>query len=206
MATKSSSGSKTGLVVGAVGGLVVLLLVAAVMFGNEEVGSEYGSPELSGTSLPTFPSQVTVDTSATGLPAPEIFGVDYSGAEVAITNDGVAKGIVFLAHWCQFCQREVPRVQQWLDNGGGVEGTELYSVSTAVNSTRPNYPPSEWFDREGWTSPVILDDQPGSVHRAYGGGGFPNWVFLNADGTVALRTAGELTDAQLEQFLKSLEK
>ncbi|MFV1963622.1 MAG: TlpA family protein disulfide reductase, partial [Acidimicrobiia bacterium] len=184
----------------------VLLLVVAVMFGNEEVGSEYGSPELTGTPLPPFPSQITVDTSATGLPAPEVFGRDYSGIEVAITNDGVAKGIVFLAHWCQFCQREVPRVQEWLNNGGGVDGTELYSVSTAVNSAKPNYAPSEWLDREGWTVPVILDDQAGSVHRSYGGGGFPNWVFLNADGTVAARTAGELTTEQLEGFLNSLEK
>ena len=206
MATKSSSGSNTGIIIGVVGGLVVLLLVAAVMFGNEEIGAEYGSPELSGTSLPPFPNEVSVDTSAEGLAAPEVFGVDYGGNEVAITDDGVAKGIVFLAHWCQFCQREVPGVQEWLDNGGGVEGVDLYSVSTAVNSGRPNYPPSEWLDSEGWTVPIILDDQSGSVHRAYGGGGFPYWVFLNADGTVALRTAGNLTIEQLAGFLDSVEK
>ena len=206
MARKPSSEPKTGIIIGAVGGLVVLLLVAAVVFGNEEVGAEYGSPELSGTSLPPFPNDVSVDTSAEGLAAPEVFGVDYSGAEVAITSDGVAKGVVFLAHWCQFCQREVPGVQAWLDSGGGVDGVDLYSVSTAVNSGRPNYPPSAWLDAEGWTVPVILDDQAGSAHRAYGGGGFPYWVFLNADGTVAMRTAGNLTIEQLEGFLNSLEQ
>lgn len=206
MADRSSSGSKTGIIIGAVGGLVVLLLIAAVMFGNEEIGAEYGTPELSGTSLPPMPSQVSVDTSATGLVAPEVFGQDYTGNDVSITSDGTAKGIVFLAHWCPHCQEEVPRVQEWLDNGGGVEGVDLYSVSTRINSGQPNHPPSEWLEREGWTLPIIVDDQSSSIWSAYGSGGFPYWVFFNADGTVAFRTAGELTIPQLEEFLNSLEK
>ncbi|MDK1019395.1 MAG: hypothetical protein QGD89_08340 [Actinomycetota bacterium] len=207
MASTSSSGSKNGLIIGAAGGLVVLLLVAAVIFGSEEIGAEFGSPELRGTSLPPFPSQqASVDTSANGLAAPEIFGQDYTGIDVAIANDGRAKGIVFLAHWCQFCQREVPRVQAWLDAGGGVDGVDLYSVSTSVNSGRPNHPPSSWLDAEGWTIPLVVDDQPLSLYRAYGGGGFPYWVFLHADGTVGLRTAGELTIDELTQILNTLEQ
>jgi thiol-disulfide isomerase/thioredoxin len=206
MADSSTSGSKTGLIVGIVGGLVVLLLVAAVMFGSEEVGAEFGDPEIEGTSLPLFPNTQSIDFSAAGLPAPEVFGQDYSGNDVSITNDGTAKGIVFLAHWCPHCQEEVPRVQEWLDGGGGVDGVDLYSVSTAANSGRPNYPGSEWLEREGWTTQVIVDDQGGSVHQAYGAGGFPYWVFLNADGTVAVRTAGQLTIVQLEEILNNLQK
>lgn len=206
MADNSSSGSKTGIIIGVVGGLVVLLLIAAVMFGNEEVGAEYGDPVLEGTSLPLFPSSQSVDFSAEGLAAPEVFGQDYSGNDVSITNDGRAKGIAFIAHWCGHCQAEVPRVQEWLDGGGGVEGVDLYSVSTAAGSGQPNYPPSEWLESEGWTVPVIVDDQDRSVHQAYGQGGFPYWVFLNADGTVSVRTAGELSIAQLEEILESLEK
>lgn len=206
MADSSASGSKTGLIIGVVGGLVVLLLVAAVFFGSEEVGAEYGDPEIRGTSLPVFPSADSFDLSATGLAAPEVFGADYSGNEVTITNDGRAKGIAFIAHWCSHCQAEVPRVQEWLDNGGGVEGVDLYSVSTAANSGQANYPASAWLEAEGWTVPVIVDDQAGNVHAAYGSGGFPNWVFLNADGTVAARTAGQLTIDQLEEILTALEQ
>lgn len=206
MADRSSSGSRNGIIIGAVGGLVVLLLVAAVMFGNEEIGAEYGTPELNGTSLTPMPSQVSVDTSASGLVAPDVIGQDYDGEDVSITNDGTAKGIVFLAHWCPHCQEEVPRVQAWLDSGGGVEGVDLYSVSTAANSAQPNHPASEWLAREGWTVPIVVDDEASSVLSAYGRGGFPYWVFLNADGTVALRTAGQLTIPQLEEFLSGLEK
>ncbi|MEN8040887.1 MAG: TlpA disulfide reductase family protein [Actinomycetota bacterium] len=206
MADNASSGSKTGLIIGVVGGLVVLLLVAAVMFGNEEVGAEYGEPTIEGTSLPPFPGTESVDLSATGLPAPEVFGKNFDGQDVSITNDGRAKGIVLVAHWCPHCQEEVPRVQEWLDTGGGVDGVDLYSISTAANSGRPNYPASEWLDSEGWTVPTIVDDQAFSIHDAYGSGGFPYWVFLNADGTVAVRTAGQLSIAQLEEVLNTLEQ
>ncbi|MDK1011162.1 MAG: hypothetical protein QGM48_08835, partial [Actinomycetota bacterium] len=154
--TSSSTGASTGIIIGAVGGLVVLLLVAAVVFGTEEVGAEYGSPEIVGVSLPAMPSSVSVDTSAAGLVAPDVFGQDFVGDDVSITNDGTAKGIVFLAHWCPHCQEEVPRVQEWIDNGGGVDGADRYSVFTAASSGRPNHPPSEWLVREGWTAPLVV--------------------------------------------------
>ncbi len=206
MADSSSSGSKTGLIIGIVGGLVVLLLVAAVMFGNEEVGAEYGEPVIEGTSLPLFPNTAAVDVTAAGLTAPDVIGQNFEGLEVSMTNDGTAKAIAFLAHWCPHCQQEVPRVQEWLDSGGGVDGVDMYSVSTSINSGRPNYPASTWLSNENWTVPVIVDDKDNSVLNAYGAGGFPYWVFLNADGTVAVRTAGELTIAQLEEILGSLEQ
>lgn len=206
MANTTSSGSRTGIIIGAVGGLVVLLLVAAVLFGNEAIGAEFGSPEIAGTSLPPMPRDVALDTSATGLAAPDVFGQDYNGDEVSITNDGRAKAIAFVAHWCPHCQVEIPKVQEWVDAGGSVEGVDLYTVSTSINSSRTNYPPSEWLERESWTAPVIVDDQSSTVHRAYGAGGFPYWVFLNADGTVGVRAAGQLSIDQLVQILNILEK
>ena len=206
MADTSSSGSRTGLIIGAVGGLVVLLLVAAVMFGSEEVGAEYGEPEISGTALTLFPNSESIDFTAAGQVAPDVLGKNFDDSVVTITNDGKAKAIVFLAHWCSHCQAEVPRVQQWLDETGGVEGVDMYSVSTAINSGRTNYPASTWLDNENWTVPVIVDDKDSSVLTAYGSGGFPYWVFLNADGTVAVRTAGELSIAQLEEILNTLEQ
>ena len=206
MADTSSSGSKTGLIIGAVGGLVVLLLILAVFLGDEEVGAEYGEPDVSGTALTAFPSSESIDFTAAGQVAPDVVGKNYDGSVVTITNDGTAKAIVFLAHWCPHCQAEVPRVQQWLNDGGGVEGVDIYSVSSAINSGRPNYPGSTWLENENWTVPVVVDDQQNTVLSAYGSGGFPYWVFLNADGTVAVRTAGELSIAQLEEIMNTLEQ
>lgn len=196
--------NRTGIIIGVVGGGIILLLIAAVLFGNSETNSEFGEPTIDGIALPAMPQDSLLDTSAASLAAPTLSGVDYDNNAVVIENDGRPKGIVFLAHWCPHCQEEVPRVQSWLDGGGGVEGVDLYSVSTAVNSGRPNYPPSEWLTAEGWTVPVIRDNEASSAHRAFGRGGFPYWVFTNSDGSVALRTSGQLQTEQLVQILESL--
>ncbi len=191
-------------IVGIVFAVVAVLAVVAVVFtGNTEPGSEYGSPQVEG-QLPRMPGDASVDTSANGEMAPTVIGADFDGNEVRIENDGTAKAIVLLAHWCPHCQAEVPEVQAWLDSGGGVPGTEIYSVATAIDSSRDNYPPSAWLDREGWTVPVIVDDAHESVYTAYGSGGFPFWVFVNSDGTIAARAAGRLGIDQLEQFLNGL--
>jgi thiol-disulfide isomerase/thioredoxin len=207
MADSTSTGFNKNIILWIVGGIVLLLGLAwLVTEGNTEISAEYGEPIVEGTALTIYPNTQSVDFSATGQVAPDVIASDYAGNDVSITNDGTAKAIAFIAHWCPHCQAEVPRVQEWLNNGGGVEGVDLYSVSTSANSGRPNYPASAWLENEGWTVPVIVDDKAGSVHAAYGSGGFPYWVFLNADGTVAARTAGQLTIQQLEELLNALEK
>ena len=191
-------------IVGIVFAVVAVLAVVAVVFaGNTEPGSEYGEPQVTGSLTPAPPNTVA-DTDATGEMAPTVIGQDFDGNELRIENNGKAKAIVFLAHWCPHCQNEVPAVQAWLDSGGGVEGVEMISVASAMDSNRDNYPSSDWLDREGWTVPVIVDDSANSVYRAYGAGGFPFWVFVNSDGTVAVRTQGSTPIADLEQIMESL--
>lgn len=203
----TSRGTIIAVVVGAG---VVALLVAAVLFGGGVGGTavpveeELGSPQIEGTALPPMPRETNVDSSATGLAAPTVVGTDYDENTVAIDNDGRPKGIVFLAHWCPHCQNEVPAVQRWLNDTGGVEGVDLYSVTTAVLAQPGNYPPSEWLEEEGWTVPLIRDDARSSVLVAHGDGGFPFWVFTNSDGTVALRVAGSIPINDLEGILRGL--
>jgi len=207
--TPSSSGSsgstkKTGLIIGAV--VLAVVAVFAISFlpgANEEVGAEWGEPVIEGHSLPQMPNDPQ-DTTATGIAYPKVTGENFDGDTVVIENDGKAKAIVFLAHWCPHCQVEVPRVNDWLNAGGDVKDVDFYSVSTSMNSARPNYPPSDWLAPDNWQIPIIRDDKEGSVWSAYGAGGFPFWVFTNSDGTVALRTSGELQISQLEQIIASL--
>ena len=203
----SESGKPQPLkIIGIIAAVIVVLLLVAIVagfIGNEEPGNEYGDPQVSG-QLPLMPQDTRVDASANGETAPTVIGQDFDDNEVRIENDGRAKAIVLLAHWCGFCQNEVPAVQAWLDAGGGVEGVDMYSISTAMDSNRDNYPPSEWLDREGWTVPVIRDDSNNSVHTAYGSGGFPFWVFVNSDGTVAFRVAGATTVEELELIMSEL--
>jgi thiol-disulfide isomerase/thioredoxin len=185
-------------------GVVALALVAAIVFSPEtEIGAEFGEVTVSGEELPVYISGQ--EDPAIGMTAPDIGGVGFDGTPVSIDNgDGTPKAIVFLAHWCPHCQAEVPRVQAWLDGGGGVEGVEIMSVSTSMNSGQENYPPSEWLEREGWTPPVIRDDTATSALTAYGSGGFPYWVFVDGEGNVVRRSGGELDVAVLEGYMQEI--
>jgi len=206
--TKERGASKNTIIAGVAGAGVVALLIAAVLFGGSlgetavPIEEVVGSPQIDGSLPPMGGSNV--DQTATGQEAPTVTGTDFDGEEVTITNDGRPKAIVFLAHWCPHCQAEVPSVQRWLNDTGGVDGVDMYSVTTAVDPRRVNYPPQRWLEDEGWTVPIIRDNAASSVLTAHGNGGFPFWVFTNSDGTVALRVAGEIPINDLEAILQNL--
>jgi cytochrome c biogenesis protein CcmG/thiol:disulfide interchange protein DsbE len=208
--TKSSTSGSTNsmgrwLIIAGGAVVVVILILAVALTGGSSSDvapeDEFGSPQVDGQLPPlTDPGA----DAAVGTVAPDLAGQDFDGNAVALTNDGEAKAIVFLAHWCPHCQNEVPAVQGWLDDGGGVEGVAIYSVSTSMDETRVNWPASAWLEDEGWTSPVIRDDQAGTAMISFGGNAFPYWVFVNSDGTVAGRIAGGIPTDQLEEIMQSL--
>lgn len=158
-------------------------------------------PVITGTSLARLQSP-TNDVAA-GQPAPVASGSSFDGSTVTIGEPGRPQVIIFLAHWCPHCQREVTVLQSWLDANGPPNGVDLRSVATGIDPTLPNYPPETWLAAEGWSVPVLVDPTE-AVASAYGLSGFPFWVFLDADGRVALRTSGELTIEQLEGILTIL--
>jgi cytochrome c biogenesis protein CcmG, thiol:disulfide interchange protein DsbE len=101
---------------------------------------------------------------------------------------------------------EIPIVQDWIDKNGMPDNVELVTVSTAVDSAQPNYPPSQWLENEGWTAPVIADSETGEVSETLGTSGFPFFVFVNADGTVHSRFAGELPIDQFATTVTTLSR
>lgn len=182
---------------------VALIAVVVLTFEDGGGGSEIGSPSITGVALPRLTDGAP--DSAIGLPAPEVEGADFGGDTVTIRDDGRAKVIVFLAHWCPHCQREVPIVQDWLDATTLPANVDFYSVATSINRTRDNYPPSAWLDREGWTPPVLVDDATSAVSNAFGLNAFPFWVFTAADGTVLARTTGGISPADLDNIVATLQ-
>lgn len=138
------------------------------------------------------------DDPAFGTPAPVLAGENFDGA--AVTVDAAADGptmVVFLAHWCPHCNDEIPVINELRDEGRFPEGLDIVGVSTAVDPTRPNFPPSEWVVEKDWTYPIIADGVDmeretfiGSA--AYGLSGFPFTTLIDADGNVAARWSGEL--------------
>lgn len=182
-----------------IGGGIVAVLALAVVFafsGADETaeGLAFGDVTVDGATLPVF--EAGTNDPALGTPGPVLSGADAEGNALTIGGRGEPRIVLFLAHWCSHCQREVPRVTQYLDENE--VDVEFLSVATGSNATAPNYPPSVWLEREEWPVPTMYDDAVGTAGNAYGLSGFPFWVILDSDGVVQSRFSGEATTEQLQ--------
>ncbi len=189
----------------AITGVVIVLGFALAGCGDAGLDAtdiaDLPAPTISGDALPLM-NEVGPDMAA-GRPAPRVSGVTLDGSAIRIADDGRAKALVFLAHWCSHCRAEAPEIQEWLDNGGKPHHVDLYAVVTWSDERRPNYPPDAWFSRIGWSAPVLVDTD-GAAHAAFGLQVVPSWVFVNSDGTVAERVAGRIPPALLTDRLQAL--
>lgn len=156
-----------------------------------------GTPQIDGASLPTIGDDPSTDPAVGGA-APVVRGADFDGQPVVIGEAGTPQLITFMASWCPVCERELPEVAEWMDAGGLPAGVELVAVSTFPDPGRPNWPPDDWFEREGFTAPVLADDADASVMEAYGLTATPSWVVVDADGEVVLRLSGMVGAEQLD--------
>ena len=138
------------------GVLVVLFLVIAFI-SRAGVGSvAITDAEVTGETLPQL--NESGPDGALGRPAPSFSGQTLDGEPITVEpGDGTPKAILFLAHWCPHCQREVPTVVQWAEQGNLPEGVELIGVATGIDRNRPNFPPHEWLERENFDFPTVFD-------------------------------------------------
>lgn len=203
--TTNRTGLWVGLGIAAVVGIFVLTFISAGTGGGGAYEVEaFGEPVVTGDELPLMnpsSSGVAAEDPAIGLQAPEVSGVDYNGEPVSITNDGQPKIILFVAHWCPYCQAEVPKVTARLGSATVTDGVAWYGVATSSNSTRGNWSPAAWLDRVGFPAPVIMDDTNSSVLDAYGISSFPGWAVVGSDGTILARATGQLPDEVVDALI-----
>jgi len=178
---------------GGVIGLGLIVLLAMSIAGEEGQDSSigFGTVSVEGDILPGYTGDPTTDP-AIGFTAPTVSGADWEDNPSTIAADGRSKIIIFLAHWCPHCQNEVPIVQDWLDAGNLPDGVDMYAITVATDRLRPNWPPQDWLEDEGWTPPVIMDDEIGSAAVAYGMAGTPFYVVLDGDNNTMARISGEI--------------
>jgi thiol-disulfide isomerase/thioredoxin len=186
---------------------VLVLLFAGIAFASRSgVGTtEITQASASGEALPEYPQGAAPEADpAVGSMAPEFSGETFDGEAVTITpGDGTPKAISFLAHWCPHCQREMPTVVDWVENGGLPEGVELIGVASDIDRNRPNFPPDTWFENEGWPGSNVVDGDS-AVAQSYGRSGYPFWVLVDGDGNVVQRWSGETTAEQLDERIGQL--
>ena len=179
-----------------IAGAVILVLGLAIAIGvtlsSEPVaaGLPEGETTVTGDLLPEFAGE-NDDNIALGLAAPVFSAPNENSEIVSLEKNGNAKALLFLAHWCGYCQKEVPVVQGFIDSAGVPAGVDVIAIATSIDRGRENYPPQKWLADEGW-SETLLYDLDREIGNAYGLSAFPYWVFLDKDLNVVARRTGNL--------------
>lgn len=193
---------------------VVGLLVALVLAGGcgdtaagtiravgDPVVDEGGvSPDL--RTEGSLPELTEADDPAVGMLLPTLEGPALTGGSVQVSPDDGPQFVVFVAHWCPHCQREVPFIVQLQQDGVIPPSVRVTAVSTAVDERRGNFPPVSWLAEEAWPTPVLADDELFTAAGAFGVSGFPFLVAADATGRVVARTSGELAEEDYERLVE----
>ena len=179
-------------VIAVVAVIVVAVVVALLASGGDDGGDDTlatAGVTVRGSALPQLP-QGGPDPG-TGAEAPTLEGVSPAGTPTTVSPTGEPTLLAFLAHWCPACQAELPHLVD-LQEAGDLDGLRSVAVLTGTDRSRPNYPPGEWVEEEGWSGEVLLDDERSPAATAFGLTSYPYLVLLDGEGKVIARSAGSL--------------
>jgi thiol-disulfide isomerase/thioredoxin len=189
-----------------VAGAVVVLAAAIAVLASRGGSSSVATPgleqtravQVSGAALPALTDAAT--DPAVGAVAPELSGSSFDGSPVKVGHDGRAKLLVFVAHWCPHCRREVPVLSSYLRTHDLPKGLDLVTIATGTSPDAPNYPPSSWLENAHWPKPILADSSTSTAAQAFGLPGYPYFVAIGRDGKVVARTSGEISTSEFAQL------
>jgi len=222
MATRKNIKTKrnlTPIFVGAIAGLVLIFFLA-LFFIQPSSEENYlgGNINVTGDQLPDLSVDFNRDCvffenlnfcqqlePAANMKAPVINGTDLNGNSITSENNSPTI-LLFLAHWCGYCQVEVKEIQDWIEDGGDMGSVKMFSILTSINSSQPNYPPDKWLNSEGWSFQSFTDNELNGVAQHFGIRGFPFWVLIDSNGDIVTRLSGSYTKDQFEIILSNLVK
>ena len=222
MATRKNIKTKrnlTPIFVGAIVGLVLIFFLA-LFFIQPSSEENYlgGNINVTGDQLPDLSIDFNRDCvffenlnfcqqlePAANMKAPVITGTDLNGNTITSENNSPTI-LLFLAHWCGYCQVEVKEIQDWIEDGGDMGSVKIFSILTSINSSQPNYPPDKWLNSEGWSFQSFTDNELNGVAQHFGIRGFPFWVLIDSNGDIVTRLSGSYTKDQFEIILSNLDK
>lgn len=156
--------------------LVPTLLAAAVFWAV----SSWGSAQQSLYELP--------DQSLAALAAPELNVAELKGQPLVIN---------IWATWCPPCRRELPMMAEVAEESDGVQfvfiaqGEQEDTVAT-------------FLEQEGLNLPLVLLDQKNEVSRHFRAFGLPTTIFFDASGKYAGRKIGEISRAELSDWIEKI--
>lgn len=202
--------------------ILYVVLVVVGIAGAVVLGTSGGSSDTTTDTVVTVPGGVQPaeyqKVSSTGgllAPLPEsgadtetgksvavLKGYDLQGRPVTIdpAGEGKATMVVFLAHWCPHCNREVPVLNKWRESGEVPTGLRVIGITTGSKADQANWPPSKWMTAMKWPFEVMADSEAQEAAAAYGVAGYPFMAFVGANGKITARTSGEVPVEQIQIF------
>ncbi len=178
--------------IGTAGGGTKTTTVSGVTVPGGVAAAEFQDVSVTGDALPQLPE--SGDDPAVGKAAPTLTGYDLAGRPTTIDpgSDGKATMVVYLAHWCPHCNYEIPVLNEWKEKGLMPPNLRVIGVTTGSREDQANWPPSKWLVAKKWTFDQFADSEKQEAAAAYGVGGYPFLVFIDAAGNVTSRTSGEV--------------
>ena len=202
--------------------ILYVVLVVVGIAGAVALGTSGGSSDTTTDTVVTVPGGVQPaeyqKVSSTGgmlAPLPEsgadtetgksvavLKGYDLQGRPVTIdpAGEGKATMVVFLAHWCPHCNREIPVLNKWRESGEVPTGLRVIGITTGSKADQANWPPSKWMTAMKWPFEVMADSEAQEAAAAYGVAGYPFIAFVGANGKITARTSGEIPVEQLQIY------
>ncbi|MBL07096.1 MAG: hypothetical protein CL773_04505 [Chloroflexi bacterium] len=181
--------------------LLSLFLFVVFSCSNPENNSMVSEFELSGEKTEISVPNSGID-SASGKNSP-IIKLKVPGDNLFVNYPENSPTILlFVAHWCPYCQEEIPEVVKWIEEDQIIQkGVNVVLIATSTDSGKSNYPPDEWLFNEKWQYPVIYDDANNQIADYFGVSYFPSWVFTENDGLIAFTHAGKITKEELSNLV-----
>ena len=158
-------------------GALVPTLVAAVVF---LAVSGWGSAQGGSYELP--PQKLAA-----------LEGPDLSVAEL----EGKPLVINIWATWCPPCRRELPMMAEVAEESRGVQFVFM-SQGEAEDTV------ASFLESEGLELPLVLLDQKNEISRHFRAFGLPTTIFFNAEGEYVGRKIGEISRAELSDWIEKI--
>lgn len=186
-------GGRRRLIVGIVAGVLVVAVVVLLVVGLVNSGTSTSIDDALSAGerppAPDFTLPLLVDDPALGPAGTEVSLSDLRGSPVVVN---------FWASWCGPCEDEAPILEEvwsgYRDKGVVVLGVDTQDLSDEARA----------FIRETGTTYPSVRDGTDATQDAYQVTGVPETLVVDAEGDIALRIIGQLTDP--EQVTNALDQ
>ncbi len=184
-------------------GIVVVAVVVVLVTSGDDTKGKASSKDKETSSAAENPGK---PQELVGKDAPPLSGKDVTGSGDVNLADMAGKPtlVVFWAHWCPHCQKELPIIQKLSKDMKGQVNFLTVSTSAQPGQGGEQYStPEKFIKTVGITMPTIMDTS-GKDARAYALEGFPQLYFLDSSLTVKNQMSGEKPEELLKAELNKL--